>query len=120
MKNKKRFLPAILLISLILLAGCSSAKTVAENKGILGTWYESVGCEISVMIFYDDGTYIKVFEEYLSDEVHFPSTLNDIGHSILETEEGLDGTLIYVPRDSKIHKYFEENMPYGAATLLVQ
>lgn len=284
MKNKRSFLTAILVITLILLAGCSSGKTVPENKGILGTWYESVGCEISVMIFYDDGTYIYTFEEYLNDEnqdyvdytfdektgilegemldypakvqldtdsmtysieeydeshtlyrdretaiandptyyttdeftdtimdsdgfcikdgvlyayrgdatevtvpntvtviyheafagdynhginlekvtvpgnvkeiksnafaftnadyiyieegveiigdnafmdtymdeVHFPSTLNDIGHSILETEEGLDGTLIYVPRDSKIHKYFEENMPYGDATLLVQ
>lgn len=272
------------MITLLLLTGCSNEKTVPENHGILGTWYESIGCEVYVMIFYEDGTYVNTFEEYLSDEeqdyieytfneetgilgsemfeypaqvqfdtesmtysiaeyeethtlyrdrqtaiendpsyytsdeftdtiidgdgfcikdgilyayrgkateitvpgtvkviyheafagdynhgvnlekvtipgtvkeiksnafaftnadciyveegleiigsyafmdsyieeVHFPSTLKDIGHSILETEEGLDETLIYVPRDSAIHTYFEKNMPYGQATLIVE
>lgn len=59
------------------------------------------------------------FGDSYIEEIWFPSSLEKIGNGIMETEEGLDGTRIHVPENSKISKYFEQDMPYGNAELIV-
>ena len=58
------------------------------------------------------------FGDSYIEEIWFPSSLEKIGNGIMETEEGLDGTKIHVPKNSKISQYFEQNMPYGNAELI--
>lgn len=55
-------------------------------------------------------------DSYITD-IWFPASVTEIGVSIMETEEGLSGCTIHVVKDSVAAKYFEENMPYGDATL---
>jgi hypothetical protein len=53
-------------------------------------------------------------------EIHFPASLTDIGTAIMETEEGLWDTAVYVPKDSAVESYMKENPPYGEITLNVE
>jgi hypothetical protein len=57
------------------------------------------------------------FGDSYIEEIWFPSSLQKIGNGIMETEEGLDGTKIHVPKNSMISQYFEQAMPYGNAEL---
>ncbi|MBN7772317.1 leucine-rich repeat domain-containing protein [Clostridium aminobutyricum] len=58
------------------------------------------------------------FGDSYIEEIWFPASLEKIGNRIMETEEGLDGTKIHVPKNSEISQYFEQNMPYGNAELI--
>jgi hypothetical protein len=58
------------------------------------------------------------FGDSYIEEIWFPSSLEKIGGGIMETEEGLDETEIHVPENSRISRYFEQNMPYGNAELV--
>ena len=53
------------------------------------------------------------FQDSYIKEIHFPSSIKKIGELIMDTEEGLYDTKIYLKEDSAIHKYFQEKMPYG-------
>lgn len=53
------------------------------------------------------------FQDSYIKEIHFPSSIEKIGELIMDTEEGLYDTKIYLKKDSFIHKYFQEKMPYG-------
>jgi len=59
-----------------------------------------------------------VFMDSYIEEIRFPASLVEIGAGILETEEGLQGTKIYVPADSKIENYLKENEPYGDVEII--
>lgn len=54
-----------------------------------------------------------VFMDSYIEEVYFAASIKKIGNCILETEEGLDGTRIYVTDGSKAAEYFSEYRPYG-------
>lgn len=58
------------------------------------------------------------FGDSYIEEIWFPSSLEKIGNGIMETEEGLNGTKIHVPKNSEISRYFEQGMPYGNAELI--
>lgn len=60
------------------------------------------------------------FMDSYIDKIYFPRSLTRIGTKIMETEEGLDGTRIYVYKNSRIHKYFKQkkNQPYGRYKLI--
>ncbi len=53
------------------------------------------------------------FMDSYIDEITFPASLTTIGDCIMETEEGLSGTKIYVPEGSAIETYLKDNPPYG-------
>ncbi|MCI2061764.1 MAG: leucine-rich repeat protein [Eubacteriaceae bacterium] len=57
------------------------------------------------------------FMDSYINKISFPASLTKIGWGIMETEEGLEGTEIYVVKGSAIYKYFKRSMPYGDATL---
>lgn len=50
-------------------------------------------------------------------EVYYPESLKKAGKLMMETEEGLDGTVIYVVSGSYMENYFKTQMPYGDCTL---
>lgn len=60
----------------------------------------------------------SAFSDSYIDEIWFPSSVTEIGASIMMTEEGLEGTKIHLVEGSPIAKYFEEDMPYGQCELL--
>ena len=55
----------------------------------------------------------RAFSDSYIDEIHFPESVTEAGAGILETEEGLWDTKIYVIDGSYMQKYFKKNMPYG-------
>lgn len=63
----KKCIVCVIIMMMMLAAGCSGAKPAPENQGILGTWYESAGGNIYVTVFYEDGTYYIVPEEFADD-----------------------------------------------------
>ena len=74
-------------------------------------------------IYLKDGIQVlgdNVFMDSYIKEVHFPGSLTKIGQCILETEEGLWGTKIYVTKGSLAEKYFKAGMPYGKAKLITE
>ena len=56
-------------------------------------------------------------DSYIKD-IYFPASIKNVGKSIMETEEGLDGCTIHVKEGSVIASYFEKNMPYGDCQLV--
>lgn len=60
----------------------------------------------------------NVFMDSYIDEIYFPESLEKIGVNIMETEEGLDGTIIHLVKNSLADKYFKNNKPYGNITLV--
>lgn len=57
----------------------------------------------------------RCFADTYLKKIYFPKTVKKIGKQIMETEEGLQGTKIYVYKCSKAAKYFKKakNKPYG-------
>ncbi len=64
----------------------------------------------------------RCFADTYLKKVYFPKSVKKIGRSIMETEEGLQGTKIYVYKNSKAHKYFKKtkNQPYGNYKLKIR
>lgn len=87
-KNYSKVFVAVLCIMFtILLCSCSGGKQVPENDGIMGTWYESEAGNMYVVVFYDDGTYMRTLEEYVDDkEQDFIGYEYDQENSMLKTE----------------------------------
>ena len=57
----------------------------------------------------------RCFADTYITKIYFPKSVKKIGRGIMDTEEGLQGTKIYVYKNSKAHKYFKKtkNQPYG-------
>ena len=67
MKGK---ITVLLLTAMLILTGCAGGKMAPENEGILGTWYESSSEEMYIVVFYDEGTYMRTLEEFAGDYNH--------------------------------------------------
>lgn len=57
------------------------------------------------------------FSDCYLKEIYFPASVKKLGEVIMQTEEGLDGTIIHCVEDSAAAQYFEKDMPYGYAEL---
>lgn len=55
----------------------------------------------------------EVFMDSYIDEIYFPRSIEVVGPGIMETEEGLSGTLIHVYKGSYMDNYFKKYEPYG-------
>lgn len=55
----------------------------------------------------------SAFSDSYIDEIHFPESITEAGAGILETEEGLWDTDIYVVKGSYMEKEIKSNIPYG-------
>lgn len=62
----------------------------------------------------------SVFMDSYIDEIHFPESITECGPGIMETEEGLMGTKIYVKKGSYMDEYFKADMPYGDVQLIYE
>lgn len=60
----------------------------------------------------------RAFSDSYIDEIHFPESVTEAGAGILETEEGLWDTKIYVIDGSYMEAYFKKNMPYGEPEII--
>ena len=60
----------------------------------------------------------SAFSDSYIDEIHFPESITEAGAGILETEEGLWDTDIYVVEGSYMQKQLQDNMPYGEPNLI--
>lgn len=60
----------------------------------------------------------SAFSDSYIDEIHFPESITEAGAGILETEEGLWDTDIYVVSGSYMEKEIKSNMPYGEPTVI--
>lgn len=59
----------------------------------------------------------RAFMDSYIGEIYFPATIQKVGSGIMETEEGLRGTKIYVEEGSVMEKYFKAHMPYGECSI---
>ena len=64
----------------------------------------------------------RCFADTYLKKVYFPKSVKKIGKGIMDTEEGIQGTKIYVYKNSKAHKYFKKtkNQPYGNYKLKIK
>lgn len=55
----------------------------------------------------------RCFADSYLKKLYIPKSVKKIGKRIMDTEEGLTGTKIYVVKNSKADKYFKKYSPYG-------
>lgn len=55
----------------------------------------------------------RVFMDSYVKQLYLPKSITKAGKQLLETEEGLRGTKIYVKKNSYIHKKIKKQNPYG-------
>lgn len=62
----------------------------------------------------------NAFMDSYIDEITFPASIETIGANILETEEGLMGTKLYVVAGSAMEAYLKDYPPYGQCEVIAK
>ena len=93
---KKRLVTILILIAVMLLAGCSQVRKAPDNEGIYGTWYEAVSDSVTTYIFYEDNTW-TAFDSRDAENVEYYEYKYD----------GLNGTLLL--QDMEYEAVLDEN-----------